>query len=108
MNTMYSSRSMLLYKQFYRTSTAFNPTRHRPGIFKTCDTCKHQIKVVYGNVVSNRCMKFMTPFKDGIIVYEQTTTVRNDHRKCGPEAEFYMETPQEYMNKHPYSETTLP
>ena len=53
-------------------------------------------------------MKFMVPFKDGTIIYEQTTTVRNDQRKCGPAAEFYMENPQEYMNKHPYNETTLP
>jgi hypothetical protein len=50
----------------------------------------------------------MVPLKDGTIVYEQTITVRSDQRKCGPEAEFYMENTRDYINKHPYSETVLP
>ena len=100
-------RGFTVYKQFYRTSSVLQPS-YRSTIFKTCDTCKHQIKVVYGNIVSSRCMKFMVPMKDGTLIYEQTTTVRNDHRKCGPEAEFYMANPPEYMHKHPYNETTLP
>jgi hypothetical protein len=93
---------MMLYKKFYRTSTMFKPTVSRPGIFKPCNTCKHQIKVVYDNVTTNRCMKFMIPLKDGTIIYEQTTTVRNNQQKCGPNGEFYS---TEHMNKHPYSDS---
>lgn len=93
---------MLLYKQFYRTSTAFKPAS-RSSMFKNCETCKHQIKVIYGNVVSNRCMKFMFPLKDGTVIYEQTTTMRNDQQKCGPYGEFYTDNSVEQVNNHPYS-----
>ena len=96
-----------LFKRFYRTNTVFTPS-YRSTIFKPCDTCKNHLKVVYGNTISNRCIKFMVPLKDGTIVYEQTITVRSDQRKCGPEAEFYMENTRDYINKHPYSETVLP
>lgn len=73
-------------------------------LHKLCKGCAYQITTVHGNKVSDRCIKYLTPVRD-IIVYELTSVVRNDHRKCGPSGQYYQKC--SYSNPHPYNQNRL-
>lgn len=72
------------------------------GIHKMCNQCANQITITSQNTVSTRCIKFVVPVKN-VIVYELTTTARNDYTKCGSNAKYFVD---KHVDINPYKNET--
>ena len=61
-------------------------------MIKSCVSCVHFKKIVYGHVLSNRCLLFY--YKNQIdrnYRYDFASVVRNDLTKCGLNGKYYFE-----------------
>ena len=61
-------------------------------MIKACASCIHFKPLVYGHVVSNRCLIFY--YKDkvtNLARYEFASVVRNNAMKCGLVGKYYVE-----------------
>ena len=61
-------------------------------MIKTCASCIHFKPIVYGHVLSNRCLIFY--YKDkltNLARYDFASVIRNDSTKCGLAGKYYVE-----------------